>query len=124
MADYSPSDTSINLVAAERHRQVAAEDFTPEHDDAYVHGELLSAAACYIAIAQAIDQRGQVDPDILSLWPWSFNWWKPVMSGSPVENAIKNLVKAGALVLADIDRLLRKLRNDQRPDASPTDNDE
>ena len=38
---------------------------------------------------------------ILRLWPWSDKWWKP--SDDPV----RNLVKAGALLAAEIDRLQR-----------------
>lgn len=35
-------------------------------------------------------------------WPWDASWWKP----SP--DPIANLVKAGALIAAEIDRLQRK----------------
>jgi hypothetical protein len=31
-------------------------------------------------------------------WPWSFEWWKP-------KDRIRNLVRAGALIAAEIDRL-------------------
>jgi hypothetical protein len=34
-------------------------------------------------------------------WPWDQDWWKP----SP--DPIRNLVKAGALIAAEIDRLQR-----------------
>jgi hypothetical protein len=36
------------------------------------------------------------------LWPWDPSWWKP----SP--DPIRNLVKAGALIAAEIDRLQRR----------------
>jgi hypothetical protein len=35
-------------------------------------------------------------------WPWDAEWWKP----SP--DSVRNLVKAGALIAAEIDRLQRK----------------
>lgn len=35
-------------------------------------------------------------------WPWARKWWKP----SP--DPIRNLVKAAALLMAEIDRLIRK----------------
>jgi hypothetical protein len=34
-------------------------------------------------------------------WPWDEKWWKPST------NPIRNLVKAGALIAAEIDRLQR-----------------
>lgn len=34
-------------------------------------------------------------------WPWDEEWWKPS------EDPVRNLVKAGALIAAEIDRLQR-----------------
>ncbi len=74
-------------VLAERRRQIEAEWWTPEHDNQFVDRELAKAAACY-----AIDNA--------AMWPWSMSWWKP-------SNSRRNLVKAGALILAEIERLDR-----------------
>ena len=98
----------IQRIAAERQRQIEAdpngEGWTAEHDDGHDRAELISAAACYAALAQATQ-----GPDCQSalnfchdLWPWSAEWWKP--SADP----IRNLEKAGALIAAEIDRLQRK----------------
>lgn len=35
-------------------------------------------------------------------WPWATDWWKPS------DDPITNLVRAGALIAAEIDRLLRE----------------
>jgi hypothetical protein len=35
-------------------------------------------------------------------WPWNFKWWKP-----HPDNRIRDFEKAGALIAAEIDRLLR-----------------
>ncbi len=35
-----------------------------------------------------------------SMWPWAEEWWKPI-------NPRRNLVKAAALILAEIERLDR-----------------
>ena len=43
------------------------------------------------------DENGKVRP--CWDWPWAKKWWKP--SDDPV----RNLVKAGALIAAEIDRL-------------------
>lgn len=41
-------------------------------------------------------------PDRSSDWPWHSSWWKPS------DDPIRNLVKAGALIAAEIDRLQRQ----------------
>lgn len=86
----------LALIAAERRRQVEVEGWTPEHDDAHDTGELADAAACYAA-ARIAGQKPS------SRWPWSLDWWKP----SP-DNRVRDLVKAGALLVAEIDRLRRR----------------
>ena len=81
-------------VIAERQRQRAIEGWTSEHDDAYQNSELADAAACYALHAH---NQGFSTP---AHWPWSPDWWK--QSG-----ARRDLVKAGALILAEIERLDR-----------------
>lgn len=76
----------------ERRRQILSEGWSPEHDDKYLMDELSRAAASY-ATAHT-DYRG------LSTWPWNIDWFKP-------SNPRRNLVKAGALILAEIERLDR-----------------
>ncbi|ENF1920965.1 hypothetical protein ABQI47_006324, partial [Klebsiella michiganensis] len=93
-------------VLAERQRQVTTEGWTPEHDDKYEHGQLAGAASCY---ARHVNSRGWVfhsDPDNYrqepesTNWPWHHDWWKPT-------NPRRDLVKAGALILAEIERIDR-----------------
>lgn len=97
--------TGIELIAEERQRQIDVEGWTPEHDDTEVghqKGELATAAACYTLISSE-DAKGLVEIDdifINRLWPWQPVWWKPTSD-------IRNLVKAGALIAAEIDRLQR-----------------
>lgn len=92
------------LIAAERQRQVTAEGWTPEHDDEHGQGELAGAAVCYVvhALHQDDPYIDDDEPWPLPQWPWGRAWWKP--SGDP----IRNLVKAGALIAAEIDRLQRR----------------
>lgn len=92
-------------VLAERQRQVTAEGWTPEHDDEHDNGELAKAAACYAIGRPEIRRLVDVGtPDVVSfvmqIWPWSTAWWKPT-------NPRRNLVKAAALILAEIERLDR-----------------
>jgi len=83
------------LIAAERERQVTAEGWTPEHDDEHTIGELVDAAVCYLK--HGLDAESPV----IWPWPWAEDWWKPS------DDPIRNLVRAGALIAAEIDRLTR-----------------
>lgn len=104
---YYPAGTVIKLPAAapgksvpqawldvqvERRRQVEAEGWTPEHDDLYCAAELPRAAAAYIL-------NGAND-EAPAIWPFVAKWWKP-------RDARSNYVRAGALILAEIERLDR-----------------
>jgi hypothetical protein len=84
------------LIAIERQRQVAVEGWTPEHDDIHLQGELAEAARCYCSLVVTKSTRLPI------FWPWSHSWWKPS------DDPIRNLVKAGALIAAEIDRLQRR----------------
>lgn len=79
-------------VQAERRRQITAEGWTPDHDDLYCAAELPRAAAAYIL-------NGAND-EAPAIWPFSAKWWKP-------RDARSNYVRAGALILAEIERLDR-----------------
>ncbi|WP_319126470.1 hypothetical protein [Pseudomonas aeruginosa] len=79
-------------VQAERCRQNNAEGWTPEHDDLYCAAELPRAAAAYI-LSGANDEAP-------AIWPFVAKWWKP-------RDARANYVRAGALILAEIERLDR-----------------
>lgn len=81
------------LIAAERRRQVDAEGWTAEHDDAHAGYQLARAGAYY-----ALWAAGVTD---LPGWPWDIRMFKP---GDPV----RTLTKAGALIAAEIDRLQRQ----------------
>ena len=99
------------MIANERLRQQAQEGWTPEHDDTHNKCELAAAATCYAMLAANHNRLtgrnplpSQMHPPNLPQfrWPWDDEWWKPS------DDQIKNLVKAGALIAAEIDRLLRK----------------
>ncbi len=81
-------------VMAERQRQVQVEGRTPQSDDAYVGKQLADAATAYAASA-----AGWVNLPATT-WPWDRSWFKP---RTPRED----LVRAGALILAEIERLDR-----------------
>jgi hypothetical protein len=60
-ADTERVKTGIELIAAERERQITAEDRTPKHDDEHRLGELSQAAACYADIAGALMHGASVE---------------------------------------------------------------
>ncbi|EPF1459620.1 hypothetical protein ACSQPF_002834 [Pseudomonas aeruginosa] len=89
-------------VQAERRRQVEAEGWTPKHDDEHADGQMAQAAGCYALHAGGI---GTDWPDgrqngAALFWPWDKDSWKPTTPR-------RDLVKACALALAEIERLDR-----------------
>lgn len=85
-------------VLAERQRQVTAEGWTPGHDDQHAEGELAAAATAYAFNAATAGRYYAHDP--IWFWPWGDGSWKPTTPR-------RDLVKAGALILAEIERLDR-----------------
>ena len=95
----APVSSGVVLITAERQRQIDVEGWTPEHDDEHSSSELNRAARFYAKKAQYPESYTDVKAPMG--WPWDTEWWKP----SP--DPIRNLVKAGALIAAEIDRLQR-----------------
>ncbi len=94
---------AMALIDAERRRQIEVEGWTPEHDNQYRAGELLRAGIIYLWHGT---ERGAPQPDMNKPplgWPWAIEWWKP-------RDRRRNLVRAGALMLAERDRLQQRLR--------------
>lgn len=87
-------------VQAERLRQVEAEGWMPEHDDAHSYGEMARAAACYALAGSSAPNDGTAALLVSLAWPWDEQWWKPT-------SARRDLIKACALTLAEIERLDR-----------------
>jgi len=87
---------ALNDIAAERKRQIEVEGWTPEHDDEHSGGEMGMAAACYADPSPSKWGAGGVP----IAWPWKSNWWKP-------RDRRRDLVRAGALIVAEIERLDR-----------------
>lgn len=89
---------AIEDIAAERKRQIEVEGWTPEHDDENVKRELARAAGCYVWVASlSVPWPHHLVPDH---WPWLKKYWKP-------KDPRRNLVKAAALIVAEIERLDR-----------------
>lgn len=117
----------IELIAEERKRQMEVEGYSIEHDLLHKEGEFLDAAACYMlpnarrptedvtevefvppyaVIYDQTDERGRIHKIRVmppNNWPWHANSWKP----TPFDR-VRELVKAGALIAAAIDRIINK----------------
>ena len=86
---------AVSDVAIERLRQVHGEGFTLERDDAYTDGQLARAATCLLIPPAGLPRRLQ------NLhWPFAQEWLKPGLVRD-------DLVKACALIVAEIERLDR-----------------
>lgn len=85
---------AVRDVLDERHRQIDAEGWTPAHDDEHDKCEMALAAIVYTESAVGYH------PSCPDTWPWSPKWFKPTTPR-------RDLVKAAALVIAEIERLDR-----------------
>jgi hypothetical protein len=94
--------TGAELIAEERKEQKCREGYSDTHDDAHDMGELLHAAQSYIMVADAQTKGVKLPPCFIpKFWPWERDDWKP-------KDRMANLVRAGALIAAEIDRVQRQ----------------
>lgn len=86
--------TGIQLIFDERERQNRVEGYTTTHDDTHRKCELRKAAECY-----AMPPWNRTIRFLAHKWPWERRWWKPTP-----KDRVRELVKAGALYMAEMDR--------------------
>ncbi len=102
LAEYSKAALDV---LDERNRQIEKEKYSKEHDDSYQMNELTRAAASYVnnvvsrgwVFNSAYDPEAYQSEEVPDLWPWADEHWKPT-------NPRRDLVKAAALIIAEIDR--------------------
>jgi len=118
--------TGIFLISQERERQILEEKWTIEHDDEHTDGSLALVATCYASPIK-IFQIDELAGGLAFIDPWPDSWLKMYDKrmgygerkknpGNVVPNPhtynkkerLDLLVKAGALIAAEIDRLNRK----------------
>lgn len=97
-ADRGP----LAAITEERARQIAVKGWTPERDDKLREGELSGAASAYAWASYCQQGPGYFDAETPPvMWPWEAGeFWKP-------STPRRNLVKAGALIVAELERLDR-----------------
>jgi len=99
------SQDGASLIARERRRGVEVEGYTAAHDAEHRHGQLAAAAITYADVALVRitylpeAQEREITEIMANRWPFEEEWFKPAVD--PVDN----LVKAGALIAAEIDRI-------------------
>jgi len=96
------------LIRQERERQLAEKGYSSEHDDKHDIGELGLAAALYaMPYEVTVDNEPLLNRGALSelhiTLATGCNFYL-----KPEPNKLRRLVKAGALIAAEIDRLQRK----------------
>lgn len=87
--------TGSYMIAVERERQVIDEGYNAEHDHVHTPMTLARAAVSYILCND--EKKRNVARN--TYWPWEDKYYKP-------RDMKRNLIRAGALVAAAIDRLL------------------
>ena len=109
-------ETGIELISEDRARQINEEGWLPEHDAEHSEGELAMAACCYAAPTRIYIKKDVANGYLLTdPWPWTEEWDKRQREhgGNVLANPdnqvkelrVRNLVKAGALIAAEIDRI-------------------
>lgn len=113
--------TGIERIAKERQRQINEEGWDAEHDDDHDDGELALVGALYATPILLYRERKweHSGPEFTDPWPasWDCEWDKRDLDDREEDfipndklslpKRIRNLEKAGALIAAEIDRLLR-----------------
>ena len=96
-------DTSRCLasIAAERRRQIETKGWTVEHDDSHAGGEIADAAADFASTGQQPIARS----------------WAYVSKVIKRESRREQLVKAGALIVAELERTERAVGSKQEQSA-------
>lgn len=93
-------------IRQERNRQVKEEGFTPDMDDSGQPGRLAAASTCYGMHAAVSLATGENMEGLPEWWPFDLSWWKP-------KNARSSLVKALALMVAELEAVDRAVAREE-----------
>ena len=99
MEEIKTNKLGIELMAEERKRQIEEEGYSWRHDDQETTHQLSDAAIVYATPAP-------LRYEIMHKWPWDEKFFKPDTTYT-YDGRIRELTKAGALICAEIDRLIR-----------------
>lgn len=110
---HERESSGAELIAVERQRQIEQEGFTLEHDRSHSNDALAWAAAVYAAPGRIfrVERAGldgsQGDGGVQWWEPWPNQWRRRDNPHTySLGLRIEDLTKAGALIAAELDRLL------------------
>jgi len=93
-ADYE-TEYAVNWLRLERLRQIHEEGYDREHDDGHDWRQFVKAATAYLLAAVDMPHHGA------EFWPWEPEYFKP-------KSPFRNMVRAGALLIAGMERFARE----------------
>ena len=101
MYNLDATNTALAKIIGERARQLTQEGYTPEHDDEHTEGQMALLAAAYALESRGLGYEWLAEQTrrVVKSYGWDF---KP-------KDPIQDLVRAGALILAELERRLRLL---------------
>lgn len=100
--DWGAIDKTLQMVFQERLRQMVQEGYSLEHDDGHTEGQMALLAAAYVLSSRSEHMTVPLNYTLEALEfyeNWAA-WFKP-------KDPIRDLVRAGALILAELERRLR-----------------
>ena len=99
----TPKLSGVEMIRKHRTEQIHKHGYTTDADAAHTGGELVAGALCYLisALNVAADQTDEFAEDVSSRWPES-------LAGGYKrrDSLLENLVRAGAMIAAEIDRMV------------------
>lgn len=101
---------ALAMIAQERERQIIQEGYTLTHDDEHTEGQLALLAAAYALSSRREIPDGGVAKEVaeqVDIYDWPFN----------PKNPIRDLTRAGALILAELERRLKAEEKKEMPEA-------
>jgi len=93
---YPGTGSGVLYIANERYRQILEKGYDAANDDKQTDGKMAFAAITYAMPENCRKELADV------FWPWDKKDFHPS------HDQLKNLIKAGALIAAEIDRRLRQ----------------
>ncbi|HZF69380.1 hypothetical protein [Sulfuricurvum sp.] len=98
----------LELVKAEREKQITKHGYTPEHDDEHIDGSIADAGACYGSNQENLWKDDYTNlhngtPGLDLLWPWEPKYFK-----KEDHDRKQQLIIGAAFYMAEYERIIRE----------------